>query len=357
MKRLTSLVPAVILVLIGALSTRLLGFGVVSASNATATVVSAAATDSLDQATEAAYKTASQSVVYVLSPGVGSGSGIIYDTSGDIVTNDHVVTGATSLSVTLNDGRTYSATVVGTDSADDLAVIRINASNLTPARFASAGSYQAGQMVEAVGSPLGLKQSVTAGLISGLHRVEQEQNGAYLNNAIQTSAPINPGNSGGALVTLDGVVVGMPTLVQTSSSDGTTTQNIGYAIPSQQIVAIANQIVATGKVQHTGRPYMGIVPTDDSSGLGNGFGFGSQTPSAGSGALVNQVSANGPAARAGVRQGDVITKVGATTITSANDLLTAIATRKPGDTISLMLNRNGSTVTVQLTLGELPASS
>jgi S1-C subfamily serine protease len=135
---------------------------------------------------------------------------------------------------------------VGTDAADDLAVIRISAPHLTPAHFATAGSYQAGETVLAIGNPLDLKGSVTSGLISGLHRVEQEPNGAYLSDVIQTSAPINPGNSGGALVTLDGTIVGMPTLEQTSTLDGTTAQDIGFAIPSERIVSTADQIIANG---------------------------------------------------------------------------------------------------------------
>jgi S1-C subfamily serine protease len=133
----------------------------------------------------------------------------------------------------------------------------------------------------------------------------EEPNGAYLSDAIQTSAAINPGNSGGALVTLNGTVVGIPTLEQTSSGDGTTTQDIGFAIPSERVVSIANQLIASGKVAHTGRPYLGIAPTDASSSSSDSpFSTGTTTTS---GALVSQVSTSGPAARAGVQVGDVIT--------------------------------------------------
>jgi S1-C subfamily serine protease len=312
-------------------------------------------TSAIDQATEQAYATASKSVVYIVSQSVGSGSGIVYDSKGDIVTNDHVVSGASSISVTLSNGQTYQATVVGTDAADDLAVIHINASNLTPATFASAGSYQVAETVLAVGNPLDLKGSVTSGLISGLNRVAQEPNGAYLNDAIQTSAPINPGNSGGALVTLDGVVVGMPTLEQTSSSPGQTVQDVGFAIPSQQIVSLANQIVATGTVTHTGRAYLGITPTDASSQSGPGFLPGQTTPTT-SGALVSQVASASPAANAGIQQGDVITKAGGATITDAQDLLNVLVNEKPGNHLTLILDRNGSTLTVTVTLSELPAN-
>jgi S1-C subfamily serine protease len=282
---------------------------------------------------------------------VGSGSGIIYDTNGDIVTNDHVVDGATKLTVTLNNGKSYDATVVGTDKSDDLAVIRIHASGLTAAHFASVGSYSVAQTVLAIGSPLGLKQSVTSGLISGLHRVEQEPNGAYISDAIQTSAAINPGNSGGALVTLTGTVVGIPTLEQTSSTDGTTTQDIGFAIPSERVVLIANQLIQSGKVTHTGRPYLGISPTDASSATSQPFGGTGVT----SGALVSGLASGGPATSAGVQVGDVITKINGVAVTDAQDLLTVLAADKPGDTVTLGLDRNGSSLSIQVQLGELPA--
>jgi S1-C subfamily serine protease len=327
----------------------------VTASNPAQSSISSSA---IDAATERAYAAASPSVVYIVSQGVGSGSGVIYDSNGDIVTNDHVIDGASSITVTLKDGRTFTATVVGTDKADDLAVIRIHASGLTPAHFASAGSYQMAETVLAIGSPLGLQQTVTSGLISGLNRVEQEPNGAYIAHAIQTSAPINPGNSGGALVTLDGVVVGIPTLEQTSTGNGTAAQNVGFAIPSERVVSIANQIIASGKVQHTGRPYLGIVPTDASSqgGYLNGGDFGGgQGTTTTSGAVVSQIASSGPAANAGIQQGDVITSADGKSVTDAQDLLTILASKKPGDTITLKIDRNGSTQTVQVHLGELPA--
>jgi S1-C subfamily serine protease len=359
MKRSSLALLAACLIAFGVLVDRVVSLSLTQPSTVAAATTSGSTsttTSSIDQATEQAYATASKSIVYIVSKGVGTGSGIIYDSKGDIVTNNHVIEGATSISVTLSNGKTYSASVVGTDTADDLAVIHINASNLTPATFATAGSYQVGQTVLAIGNPLDLKGSVTSGLISGLHRVEQEQNGAYLSDAIQTSAPINPGNSGGALVTLDGTVVGMPTLEQTSSSNGTTAQDIGFAIPSERIVSIANQIITAGKVTHTGRAYLGISPSDASSQSSGGFLPG-QTTTTTSGALVSQVASSGPAAKAGIQQGDVITAVDGTSITNAQDLLTVLAQKKPGDTITLKIDRNGTTLTVQVQLGELPASA
>jgi S1-C subfamily serine protease len=318
--------------------------------------------------TQHAFAVASPSVVYVDSVGLGSGSGVIYDSSGDIVTNAHVVSGAQRLTVTLSTGKTYTAKLVGTDTADDLAVIHINATGLPAAHFATAGSYTVAQTVLAIGNPLDLQQSVTSGLISALNRTVQESNGAYLPNAIQTSAPINPGNSGGALVDLTGAVVGIPTLEATDpqNNNGGAAQGIGFAVPSSRVTTIAQQLISTGKVAHTGRAYLGVAAVDAQQAQssqgggyfgGGGFGSGGQgsatTPSV-SGALVQSVG--GPAAQAGVQQGDVITALNETAIMGEADLLTALARQKPGTTVTLTLNRNGSTMTVHVTLGELPAN-
>lgn len=352
---------AVALLVLGAAADHLLTLGSHHAPPAVAasatTFAAAPAASTIDQATEHAYGVASPSVVYVVSQGVGSGSGVIYNTQGDIVTNDHVVAGASGLRVTLSNGRSYRANLVGTDQADDLAVIKIAASGLVPAHFAAASSYQVAATVLAIGSPLGLKDSVTSGLVSGLQRVEQEPNGAYLPNAIQTSAPINPGNSGGALVTLDGAVIGMPTLEQVSAQNGSSAQSIGFAIPSTRIVSIANQIIAHGKVSHTGRAYLGIAPTDPSAAASpfGQFGGSNGPTTITSGAYVARVAANGPAGKAGVQQGDVITAVKGTSVSDAQDLLTILAQQKPGDTLTLTVNRNGKTLSIRVHLGELPA--
>jgi putative serine protease PepD len=326
-------------------------------SNSAESVTSKASTStSADTAIVNAFKLASPSVVYV-DAGTGTGSGVIYDATGDIVTNAHVTSGATSLNVTLKNGKMYAAKVLGTDAADDLAVIHINATGLTPATFATAGSYQEAQTVLAIGNPLGLRQTVTSGLISGLNRTEQEPNGAYLPNALQTSAPINPGNSGGALVALDGSVVGIPTLEQTGSTSGTTAQAIGFAIPAERVTLVTKQIIATGKVEHTGRAYLGVrlgSAAQDSSGLGFGFGRPGATTTV-TGAQIAGVASSSPAGQAGLQAGDVITKFGSTPVTSSDDLLTALAMEKPGGTVSVTVNRNGSTHSYTLHLTELPA--
>jgi S1-C subfamily serine protease len=315
--------------------------------------------------------------------GVGSGSGVIYDSTGDIVTNAHVVANETSLTVTLSTGKTYTAKLVGTDTADDLAVIHINATGLPAAHFAASGSYQVAETVLAIGSPLGLQETVTSGLISALNRTVQEENGAYLPNALQTSAPINPGNSGGALVDLTGAVVGIPTLEATDpqNNNGGAAQGIGFAIPSSRVTFVASQIIKTGTVQHTGRAYLGVTAVDASQvaaqngqggfgggfGQGGGFGFGGGYGNGGTtpttpttptvqGAYVEQVGSGSPAAQAGLQQGDIITAANGQPITGESDLLTALANAKPGAKMTLTVNRNGSTTTITVTLGELAAA-
>lgn len=324
--------------------------GASAAARGTTTTTSTSNSTSLDAATEHAYAIASKSVVFIANQGNGTGSGIIYDTSGDIVTNAHVTSGGTKFTVTFSNGKTDPGTLVGSDTADDLAVIHVSASGLTPARFASTGSYQVAEMVLAIGSPLGLKDSVTSGLISGINRTQQEPNGAYIPEAIQTSAPINPGNSGGALVALDGTVVGIPTMVQTSTSGNEPVQDVGFAIPSSRVTYIANQIIDSGKVEHTGRAFLGVSVGDASQQ----YSFG-QAPNV-AGAVVNQVEASGPAGKAGIHVGDVITGFDGRSITSSNDLLAVLAGQKPGASATVIFNRNGTSHTVHLTLSELPAS-
>ncbi len=318
-----------------------------------ATLASASKTSSVDSAYEKAYDTARRSVVFIKNPGVGTGSGIVYDTNGDVVTNAHVVSGGKKFRVTFSNGRTVPATLVGRDTADDLAVIHVNAGNLTPATFARRGSYRVAETVLAIGSPLGLRNSVTAGLISGIDRTQQEPNGAYIPRAIQTSAPINPGNSGGALVDLNGVVVGIPTMVQTTTTGNETVQDVGFAIPSGRVTYIANQIISTGRVQHTRRAFLG-VSVGDSGEANTPFGyFGHRSVS---GAVVTRIESGGPAARAGIQTGDVITKIAGTRVSSADDLLTRLASLKPGDSVTITYSRNGSSHTGRVHLSELPAN-
>ena len=370
MKQQVGPIAAAILIATGVLGDHVVGMALNNSSANAATIAQSPAPAKAAQATTAteidsvvqhAFAQASPSVVFIDNVGVGSGSGVIYDSHGNIVTNAHVVQGAQSLRVTLKSGNTLTAHLVGIDTVDDLAIIHVNATGLPAAHFASAGTFSVAQTVLAIGSPLGLQQTVTSGLISALNRTVQESGGAYLPNAIQTSAPINPGNSGGALVALDGSVVGIPTLEASDPqyNNGGAAQGIGFAVPSTRVTFVAHQLITTGHVAHTGRAYLGVGAVDASSAQANpfgngGFGNGSGTATL-DGALVQQVAAGSPAERAGLQQGDVITAANGRQITGESDLLDALANSKPGATLTLTINRNGSSQTVSAQLGELSA--
>ena len=188
--------------------------------------------------------------VVEISTSQGLGSGVVYDTKGNIVTNAHVVAGATDFKVTLSDGRTLPATLVGTYEPDDLAVVRVASHKLPAATFADSSKVRAGDIVLAIGNPLGLSSSVTNGIVSATGRTVSEGNGVVLPSTIQTSAAINPGNSGGGLVGLDGRVMGIPTLAATPELGGSA-PGIGFAIPSNTVKLIASQLIANRKVTNS----------------------------------------------------------------------------------------------------------
>jgi S1-C subfamily serine protease len=317
----------------------LAGCGSSSRHATTMTVEQASSTGSA-QSLQAAF----ESVVRAMSPKVvqiqtstGLGSGIAFDSKGDVVTNAHVVGGAKHVAVTLADGRSYRAKVVGTFVPDDLAVVRLSGGNLQPASFADSSKLAVGEIVLAIGNPLGLTSSVTQGIISALGRTQTEETGATLANTVQTSAPINPGNSGGALVDLQARVVGMNTLAAGSPFGGAA-PGIGFAIPSNTIKDIAGQIAAHGKVVNSHRPFIGIAAA---------------TLQSGAGVVVSKVYAGTGAARAGVRAGDVISAVDGRPTPSLDALAQALATRKPGQTVKLRITGSRQT-TLTVTLGQLP---
>ena len=225
-----------------------------SASTPSASVPSASAPPSPEMAV--ALQNAFVSVVGAVTPSVvvietasGLGSGIVYDTKGNIVTNDHVVDGSTKFMVTLADGQRLPGTLVGTYPAGDLAVIHVARTDLQPATFSDSSNLAVGDIVLAVGSPLGLQGSVTEGIVSALERQIPESKTVTLPNVIQTSAEINPGNSGGALVNLAGEVVGIPTLAAVDPEfNDTPAPGIGFAIPSHVVVDVADQLIASGRV-------------------------------------------------------------------------------------------------------------
>ena len=185
--------------------------------------------------------------VVQIQTSVGLGSGIVYDKRGDIVTNAHVAGNSGKFLVTLSDGNRHTASLVGSDPANDLAVIRLNGATPTPATFADSSGVRSGDIVFAIGNPLGLQSSVTQGIVSSLNRRVGEGNGVTLSNVIQTSAEINPGNSGGALVDLSGRVVGVPTLAALDPEFGDTqAAGIGFAIPSRTVQSVVDRLIGSG---------------------------------------------------------------------------------------------------------------
>ena len=282
----------------------------------------------------------------------GLGSGVVLDRAGNIVTNAHVAGQATSLQIQrAGDPAPRPARLVGTYPEGDLAVIRAeNPGGLTPARFGDSSKAQAGDVVLAVGNPLGLAGSVTEGIISATGRAVVEPTtasttAAALPDAIQTSAPINPGNSGGALVTATGRVIGIPTLAAVSPQGGGQAQGIGFAIPSNLAQDIARQIIKSGHVTNSHRAALGARVATVTSVDG-----------ASHGAAVVAVTPGGPAEHAGLRAGDVIRKVGPTPTPDADALLSALAAADPGQRVELTITRAGQTHTVSVTLGTLPAT-
>ena len=292
--------------------------------------------------------------VVQITAGDSLGSGIVYDNKGDIVTNAHVVGAATSFQVTVADSSaTLAATLVYSYPTNDLAVIKLTnpPSGLKPAVFADSGKVTVGQILLAMGNPLGLSSSVTQGIVSAVGRTVSEPRsedspGATIPNMVQTSAAINPGNSGGALVNLSNQVIGVNTLAATDSNEGGgQAPGIGFAIPASTVTDLANQMIKDGKVVDSGRAALGITTRTlvaDSSGTGAETGAG-----------VVGVTSGGPADKAGIQAGDVITKVGGTAITSSSQLGEVLATMQPGQKVQVGFVRDGAGKTATVTLGTL----
>jgi S1-C subfamily serine protease len=292
------------------------------------------------------------SVVEILTSS-GLGSGVIMDAQGDVVTNAHVVGTSHTFQVRqANTTTSHAATLVSTFAPDDLAVIRINgATNLHPASFGDSKALRTGDIVMAVGNPLGLAGSVTEGIVSALGRIvnepqDAESPGATIPDTIQTSAAINPGNSGGALVNLSGEVVGIPTLaaVDQQMGGGSAAPGIGFALASNMARNIANQLISQGKVTNSGRAALGVRVETVNGANGQPIGAG-----------IASVIPNGPAAKAHLAVGEVITKLGSATITSTQDLADALAQHTPGEQVTVTVTSPTGTDkrTVTVTLGDL----
>jgi len=283
------------------------------------------------------------------------GSGVIIDGRGYIVTNNHVVNGAQSMTVTLYDGTNLKAQLVGTDPADDLAVVKITppSKGLTVAQIGDSSKLVVGQDVMAIGNPLGITQTVTHGIISALGRsVSEGQGGATIPNAIQTDAAINPGNSGGALVDMQGNLVGIPTLTAIDPEFNTPASGVGFAIPSNRVATIVPQIISNGSVTHTGRAALGVRVADVDANLA-----AQDNLSVDHGAYVAQVVSNGAAASAGMQTGDVIVGIDNTPVNDTQSLGEALASHNPGDTVAVHIYRGSQQMTINVKLGELQAGS
>jgi putative serine protease PepD len=262
------------------------------------------------------------------------GSGFVYDKTGRVVTNYHVVEGAHahSIKVLFPNGSTYEATVAGYDASTDLAVLQVDApaSELHPLTLGDSSNVQVGDGVVAIGSPFGLPETVTSGIVSALNRTIGSDNAYSISGAIQTDAAINHGNSGGPLLNGQGQVIGINSQIE---SGGGGSDGVGFAISSDTIRSVVAQLLSTGKVEHA---YLGVSV---------------ETPSIGAGAHVTSVKRGSPAANAGLKAGDVIETFAGRKIPSSDDLIAAVSARKPGDKVTARCVRHGKTKTVQITLG------
>ena len=281
------------------------------------------------------YRLANKGVVEITA-GQGQGSGFVYDSSGHIVTNAHVVEGSSSVSIRFWNGKTHSARVVGTDASTDLAVLQVDApaSELFPLSLGDSSSLVVGDQVVAIGSPFGLEGTVTSGIVSALHREMTSPNHFAIDNSIQTDAAINHGNSGGPLLNAQGKVVGVNSQIESNSGGN---EGVGFAIPSNTIRSIASQLISSGKAEHA---FLGVVLSDSSSRAG---------------ATIGQVRTGTPAARAALRTGDIVTAAAGTRINSASELRAVINAHRPGETISVTYTRGGQSHTVKVKLAARPA--
>ena len=287
----------------------------------------------------------SVATIYCTFPeGEGMGSGVIYDTNGNIITNNHVIENAESISVTYN-GKSYDATLVGTDPSSDVAVVHVDFGDdeVTPMEHGDSDALQVGDWVMSVGSPFGLENSVSQGIVSALSRstlLENSSGNTLYTNLIQTDATINPGNSGGALVDAEGKLVGICTLF---SSDTESFAGIGYAIPGNYAMEVADKIIAGETVTHA---YIGLSmqTVTPANALRNGL-------SVDEGAYVVEVTDGSPAAEAGIEVGDVITSIGGEAVTSADSAILAVRSHDIGDTVEVVVMRGDREMSFEVTLG------
>jgi S1-C subfamily serine protease len=325
-----------------------------AATSASAQNVTIQNPETATTATAAAAKAAPSVVtIYVASATTSaSGSGVVLTEDGYVVTNNHVVAEAGTdgtVQVRIADGTLYDATVVGTDPASDLAVVKLDgAKNLQPATFADSDKVQVGDVAVAIGAPLGLSNTVTDGIISATDRAVatgSTQNDATVIDALQTDAAINPGNSGGALVNGAGEVVGINTAIATVASGASSSQSqsgnigVGFAVPANTVDRIAKEIIDTGKATHAFLGVTARTAADD------------RNANVGTGAEIGTVEPGTAAADGGLQVGDVVTAVGDRQVTTSTELTAAVRSQAPGEKVQLTIRRGDQTSTVEVTLG------
>ena len=289
-------------------------------------------------------RTLEPSVVTIFRPD-GLGSGVVYRDDGTIVTNEHVVRGVRAVEVSFADGRRVAGEVLAVDVATDLAVVKAERTGLPAARFREQ-LPQVGELAIAIGSPLGLEQTVTAGIVSGLHRVlpADDHRGQPLVDLLQTDAPISPGNSGGALVDGSGEVIGVNDAYIPPSAGAV---SIGFAIPTATVLDVVDQLLRTGRARHA---FFGIQPAPVTAEIAERLGL-SRTD----GVLVLNVVPDGAAERAGIRPGDVLLELDGTTVPSVEDLLAALRAHRPGDRVRVTILRGKEQRQVTVVLTERPS--
>ncbi|HEY2602649.1 MAG TPA: trypsin-like peptidase domain-containing protein [Thermoleophilaceae bacterium] len=338
-----------------------LGFGIValrdngSSSKSASTTTGATTPASLNTSTPSArtvagsetptqvYSATHTGVVKITTES-GLGTGILLDKNGDILTNDHVVEGASRFNVSFDSSnQTHSAKLVGTDPSDDLAVVKIDPSglDLKPLTLGDSDNIQIGDTVYALGNPFGYTNSFSEGIVSGLDRSMTAPNGFTIGHSIQTDAAINPGNSGGPLLNANGEVVGINAQIASNGNTaGGEGQNngVGFAISINTAKSVISQLEKTGHVSHG---YLGIATGDTNS----------------TGAKVGSVQQGSPAAKAGLQQGDVIRTIDGKTVNSSEDVVSLIESLKPGDKVTLGIERGGSSKSVTVTLAQQPTQA
>ena len=285
------------------------------------------------------YQASKDSVAYITT-GSGTGSGFVISADGYVVTNAHVIEGANGqIKAKIGDGKTLDAKLVGEDASTDLALLKVQAGGLKALELADSSGVQVGDDAYAIGNPFGLDRTLTVGVVSALQREITSPNGFSIDDVIQTDAAINPGNSGGPLFNSAGQVIGVNSQIESTGSSSGQAGNvgIGFAVPSNTVKSVVDQLRATGKVSHA---YLG-VQTGDAQGAG---------------AQVGAVTAGGPAANGGLQQGDVITALGGKSVDDSSALSSLVDEHKAGDSVEVKITRGGKQQTLTIKLGERPTT-